>query len=217
MTPKFEQSDRGFYVDPSFKTILSETGINSLDSVFEFNEGENLVKSNLAAWRHRIRFQLPNGQTAYLKRYHHPPVSLQLKSWQQHGRRAFLSDYDRGPTAQLKCVDVMTPQAIAYGGEWAGLFEKRSFIITLEIPDAHSLETKLPAAFNNHQTQDKRKFVLKVADFIRRFHQTGFRHRDLYLCHIFLSGNKTLYLIDLHRSFKPTLLSRRYHIMGAWA
>lgn len=212
MISPYNQSDPGFFVDPAFETALSETGISSLESVFAFNSGENLVKSNLASWRCRMRFQLSNGQTAYLKRYDRPPVSVQLKSWQQHRKRTFLSEYDKGPPEELQNVDVKIPRVIAFGGQWSGLFEKRSFIITLEIPEACSLERKLPPCFNNEQIKEKRKFVKKLADFVRRFHGTGYRHRDLYLCHIFLSKNDSLYLIDLQRSFRPVLLSRRYQV-----
>ncbi|MHC4836078.1 MAG: lipopolysaccharide kinase InaA family protein, partial [Planctomycetota bacterium] len=114
---------------------------------------------------------------------------------------------------ELSAVDVRIPETIAYGGQWSGLFEKKSFIITLEIPNSHSLETALPDCFESAASNlAKRDFILKLADFIRRFHNTGYRHRDLYLCHIFVSNNETLYLIDLHRTFKPKFLGRRYQV-----
>ena len=206
------QSAPGFFVDPSYQSVLSESGIDSLDAVFEYNQGDTLGKANLAAWRHRIRFQLSNGQTVYLKRYDNPPLSIQIKGWAQHGKHAFLSDYDKGPLEELQKADVPIPQTIACGGQWSGVFEKKSFIITLEIPNAHSLETRLPDAFTGSSVQDRQDFTKKLADFIRRFHATGYRHRDLYLCHIFLTQTGQLYLIDLHRTFKPKLLSKRYQI-----
>ena len=212
MESYFVQSAPGFFVDTAYQKILSDVGIDSLDSVFQYDQGENLGKPNLAAWRRRIRFQLSNGQTAYLKRYHNAPWSIQIKSWLQHGQRAFLSGYDKGPLAELQKVNVSIPQAIAYGGRWAELFEKKSFIIALEIPNALSLEARLPDCFIRSSSTGKREFIIKLADFIRRFHETGYRHRDLYLCHIFLSENKTLYLIDLHRTFRPKLLGKRYQV-----
>ena len=213
MDQLFLQPVRGFFVDPQYRQTLEEAGLNSLDAVFAYEQGQRLTKSNLASWRHRIRLQLSNGQTVYLKRYCHPPLSVQIKSWFQHGQRSFLSAYDKGPLKELFNVKVRIPQTIAYGGQWAGLFEKCSFIITLEIPNAHSLETQLPDCFElSVSSQPKREFILRLADFIRRFHETGYRHRDLYLCHIFLSDNETLYLIDLHRTFKPNLTSKRYQV-----
>ncbi len=213
MDQPFLQPVSGFFVDPQYQKTLKEAGLNSLDAVFAYEQGQRLTKSNLASWRHRVRLQLPDGQIAYLKRYSAPPLSVQIKSWLQHGRRGFLSEYDKGPLNELKKADVSIPQVIAYGGRWAGLFEKRSFIITLEIPNAHSLETQLPDCFEKSVSNlPKRDFILKLADFIHRFHKTGYRHRDLYLCHIFLSENTTLYLIDLHRTFKPNLTGKRYQV-----
>ena len=179
MQSPFIQSAPGFFVDPTYQMILSEAGIDSLEAVFKYSQGDNLVKAKLAAWRQRIRFQLSDGQTVYLKRYDNPPLSVQFKGWTQHGQHAFLSDYDKGPLETLQKVDVSIPQVIAYGGQWSGLFEKKSFIITLEIPNAHSLETRLPDCFTGGSFKDRWDFIFKLADFIRRFHETGCRHRDL--------------------------------------
>lgn len=209
------RSAEGFFVDGDYQPQLAQLGLDTLAGVFDFQQGENLLKANLAAWRHRIRFQLPNGQYAYLKRYANPPKSIQIKAWLQHGKRSFLSEFDKGPADELKEVDVLIPQVIACGGQWQGLFEKQSFIITLEIPNAASLEKTLPDCFylDNRQSQKSRKdFIIKTAGFVRRFHQTGYRHRDLYLAHFFLSNLETLYLIDMHRTFKPGLLTNRYQI-----
>ncbi|MHC5088912.1 MAG: lipopolysaccharide kinase InaA family protein [Planctomycetota bacterium] len=213
MEPNFLQPEDGFFVDAQYQQTLSEAGLDSLDAVFSCRQGQSLTKANLASWRHRIRLQLPGGQTVYLKRYVQPPLSIQVKGWTQHGQHALLSEYDKGPLEELSAVDVRIPETIAYGGQWSGLFEKKSFIITLEIPNAHSLETALPECFESAGSHRlRRDFILKLADFIRRFHKTGYRHRDLYLCHIFVSNNETLYLIDLHRTFKPKFLGRRYQV-----
>jgi hypothetical protein len=214
MNEPFIQSADGFFVQPSYQQALAESGLDSLESVFAYEGGQNLTKPNLALWRHRIRFEFADGRGAYLKRYDRPPISVQLKGWIQHGRRALLSDYDKGPIEALAANNVLIPQTIAYGGRWAGWFERRSFIITLEIPNAHSLEQKLPDCFQSRpsrlQRQAKKQFIKMLADFLCRFHAAGYRHRDLYLSHVFFSGAQTLYLIDLHRSFKPRFFGTHY-------
>ena len=45
-----------------------------------------------------------------------------------------------------------------------------------------------------------------------RFHDTGFRHCDLYFSHIFLGEGGKLYLIDLQRVFKPVLFKERFRV-----
>ena len=215
MTANLIESSPGFYIDKDYQSLLSQMGLDSLADVFDFQQGESLAKSNLASWRNRMRFQLPDGQFAYLKRYTSPPKSIQLKAWVQHGRHAFLSDFDKGPADTLRQAGISIPQTIACGGQWQGFFEKQSFIITLELHDACSLEKKRPRCFDldlSNSHKDKKEFIAQLADFIRRFHETGFRHRDLYLCHIFLSDNGGLSLIDLHRCFQPKFLKERYRI-----
>ncbi|MBC8379459.1 MAG: hypothetical protein H8E62_09810 [Planctomycetes bacterium] len=215
MSINLTESSPGFYIDADYQSLLAQMGLDSVAAVFGFRQGQNLVKSNLASWRHRIRFQLPNGQYAYLKRYDHPPKAVQIKAWFQHGQRAFLSGFDKGPMDILQQVDVSIPKTIACGGQWQGFFEKQSFIITLELENARSLEKKLPDCFHSDSPdshKDRKECITQLADFIRRFHQTGYRHRDLYLAHIFLSDKDTLSLIDLHRCFRPYYLKQRYQI-----
>ncbi|HOK95666.1 MAG TPA: lipopolysaccharide kinase InaA family protein [Anaerohalosphaeraceae bacterium] len=216
MTSPFIQPEPGFYVLPSYSRILAETGLDSLETVICCKKGQMLSKSSLAAWRHRIRLQLANGQTAYLKRYISPPFFVQLKAWIQHRHRALLAEYDKGPSEELTRAAVLTPQVIAYGGRWNGWSEKCSFIMTLEIPHGRSLEQKLPDCFETSpapmQRQAKNECICRLADFVRRFHATGYRHQDLYLSHLFLSDEQILYLIDLHRTFKPRMRSRYYQV-----
>ena len=58
----------------------------------------------------------------------------------------------------------------------------------------------------------RRDFIRRLAAFIRKFHDTNYRHRDLYLCHIFYSDDGRFYLIDLARVFKPVLLAERFRV-----
>lgn len=211
---KLQETSPIFYLDKAYQSQLTQIRLDSVEGVFAFKQGQSLTKSNLASWRHRIRFQLPNGQYAYLKRYDRPPLSIQLKAWTQHRRRAFLSGFDMGPVEDLQQVDVAVPRTIACGGQWQGLLEKRSFIITLELEKARSLEKRLPDCFHAQTAaawNQRKDFTRQLADFIRRFHATGYRHRDLYLAHIFLSEDGALSLIDLHRCFRP-LLKERFRI-----
>ena len=105
-------------------------------------------------------------------------------------------------------------KVLAYGWQWGKLFEKKSFVVIEKIPNAESLEKKLRDFFYDdcsNQTQ-RVEFINSLADFTRRFHRTGFRHRDYYLAHIFADDAGEFYLIDLHRAFKPILLKLRYRL-----
>jgi hypothetical protein len=58
----------------------------------------------------------------------------------------------------------------------------------------------------------RRQFIAQLASFIKKFHETNYRHRDLYFSHIFQDNDGRFFLIDLARVFKPVVLCRRYQI-----
>jgi len=219
--PQFEETSESFFVDPDYKTPLSALRLTSIDAVFSFETAKSLAKSNLAPFRSRLQFEIDSSQslpptTVFLKRYDNPPILIQLKNWLTHRRRISCAPCEVEPIRELPAAGVCTPEVIAYGWQWGALFEKRSFIITEKLPDAEALERKLPDCFDAPPTienlRSRRDFIARFAAFIKRFHQTGYCHRDLYFSHIFYRTDGTLCLIDLARAFKPAILHRRFLI-----
>ena len=220
--PEFEKTSESFVIDPNHKTTLSRLGLTSIDAVFSFEAAKNLTKSNLAAFRSRLQFEIepvePQSQTIlFLKRYENPPILVQLRNWLAHRSRKSCAACEFEPTRELPAAGINTPKAIAHGEQWGLLIEKRSFIITEKIPDAEAIERRLPNYFDGPPTLEslklRRNFIGRLARFVGKFHQTGYRHRDLYFSHIFYhSSGDAFYLIDLARAFKPILLHRRFQI-----
>ncbi|MCK5225360.1 MAG: hypothetical protein KAQ89_01445 [Planctomycetes bacterium] len=215
--PKSIKTCETFFVWPDYKTAFDKLGLNSLEAVFSFSAGTSLTKKNLAKHRSRIQFEIDSPQTTlFLKRYDKTPILIQLKNWLNCGWRKSMSKLDFEPAEKLTKLGINTPQTIAYGELWKTVFEKRSFVITKKIPNAESLETKLPNCFYQSPTPEniklRRNFIAELAGFIKKFHKTGFRHRDLYLCHIFYDSGKNFHLIDLARAFKPAVLAERFRI-----
>lgn len=211
---KFED---GFFVDADYADSFRKLGLTSIDSVFHFQGDENLQKSNMAKHRSRLKFDLADmNKTLFLKRYNRVPKITQIKNWLSRKQKASTADYDRLPGRDLGPAGIATPQTVAYGSQWGSFFEKRSFMFMENIENGISLEEKLPEYFYDADYPSRQKlrceFINKLADFTRKFHDTGYRHRDYYLCHIFLIDGKDLCLIDLHRSFRPTLTSERYRL-----
>ncbi|MBM4104124.1 MAG: hypothetical protein FJ263_08755 [Planctomycetes bacterium] len=205
----------GYLVCPEFADDLRALGLNTVENVFAFHGGISLTKKELTAWRSRTEFVLPGKNIrCFLKRYDHPPIGVQLRNWFGQNKRALTAEYDVLPCLSLNAGGIGTYQPIAYGGRWNGLWEKKSFAILREVPNAQSLEQKLPECFLSPASQQSRKeqlaFLYQLADFARRFHETGYCHRDFYLCHIFYSSDGTLSLIDLQRAFRPKLFRKRW-------
>jgi len=214
----FVEVSKGFYIDSDYIAALRSAGIDSMDAVFAFDGGDDLGKANLARYRSRRRFVLPEtGRTCYLKRYDRPPIGRQIRNWVDHLAHASTAASDWQPAAQLASAGIKTARIIAYGEEWNWMVvERRSFVIMEEIANARSLEDRLPQYFYDsaplENVSQKREFIEKLADFARRFHDTGLRHRDFYLCHIFMTADEDLYLIDLQRTFRPMVMDKRLRV-----
>jgi len=219
--PEFEETSESFFVNADYKTALAKLGLTSLDAVFSFNDAESLSKSNLAPFRTRLQFEIDLLQssaptTVFLKRYDSPPILVQLKNWLAHHSRRSCASCEFEPTNELPAAGVNTAKVVSYGEQWGTFFEKKSFIITEKIPDAEALERKLPRCFGAPPTPEnlklQRNFIVQLAKFIKKFHDTNYRHRDLYFSHIFHSNSGDFYLIDLARAFKPRILQTRFLI-----
>jgi heptose I phosphotransferase len=213
----FIEISDGFFADPEYVGVLQMLGLTGIDAVFDFQGGTSLHKDNMARHRSRMQIDVDDGRTVFfLKRYDRPSVTTQLANWLSHGKRAATSVFDFLPTEELAKVGINTPKTIAYGQQWDGCLERRSFIITEKIANAQSLEKKLPDFFQEAPSAEnvrlRRAFIDQLADFARTFHETGFRHRDFYLAHMFLTDDNELYLIDLQRTFKPLVFAGRYRV-----
>ena len=205
----FKQIQPDFFIRNDFIDCFKRLGLQTIDDIFSFKLGKNLAKQNLASFRERIVFETDNPKTTlFLKRYQNIPKSIQIKNWLSRHKKISLMGCDLAPAETLQEYGINTPKTIAYGRQWAGFFEKRSFIITEKIPDSLSLEEKLPDCFFSR----RKDFIVNLAAFVRKFHRTGCRHRDLYLCHIFSNSQGQFTLIDLNRVFKPFAFSEKYRI-----
>jgi tRNA A-37 threonylcarbamoyl transferase component Bud32 len=106
---------------------------------------------------------------------------------------------------------------VAYAEKMAGGFEIASVLMTQGII-GQSLEKFVPKHFaripDRQELVKRRAWIRQLAGLVRRFHQAGFCHRDLYLSHIFIcfkkNGHPVFYLIDLARAFKTGWRKNRW-------
>lgn len=209
-----------FFMADRFRDAFNQLGLTSFDDVFAFDSGRDLAKANIGRFRRRVQFEATPAGAArpvkvFMKRYDRPPLLGQIRNWLlHHGRKSFASA-EREAIEHLAAAGVETPRVAAYGEQWGFFFEQRSFLMTKEIEDSQSLERRLPKCFDEPATLDflraRRECIRRLAEFVRRFHATGRRHRDLYLSHIFCSDAGEFCLIDLARASRP-LRQRRFQI-----
>jgi len=214
---EFIETSKSFFVDPDYKTALTKLGLTSIDAVFSFNTGKDPGGSKIPKYRSRLQFEISDPEKIlFLKRYDNPSIISQLGNWLWQKNRKSMMSCDLDSAKNLAQTGINTPKVVAYGEQWGIFFEKRSFIITEKIPDAEPLEQRLPKCFQGQPTAKKRKqqkeFIKQLGLLARKFHDTGYRHKDFYLAHIFYSENGTFYLIDLQRVFKPRLFAERFRV-----
>jgi tRNA A-37 threonylcarbamoyl transferase component Bud32 len=214
---RFIETSQSFFVDSGYVKAFEKLGLTSFDALFSFNSGKDPGGSSLPEYRSRLQFKTSDpAKILFLKRYNRPDAMTQIKNWFWHNSRKSMMSFDLDPTDDLARAGIKPPKIVSYGEQWGIFFEKRSFIITEKLPHAESLEQKLPDCFQNRlktkNLRQQRNFIEQLGQFAKKFHDTGYRHRDFYLAHIFYSDDGTFFLIDLQRAFKPRILAERFRI-----
>ena len=213
---KITKIDVFFFLDADYVSAFKKLGLNSIDDIFSFTAGQDLAKKSLASFRSRIKFQTDSPKKVlFLKRYNRPPVYLQIKNWLAQKNLISFGRIDYQTAINLMNLGINTAKVVAFGEQKKFLLEKRSFCITEQIPNAESIERRLPDCFNHTNSQNRsmrNKFINELAQSIKTFHNTGFRHMDLYFSHIFYDDKNSFYLIDLSRVFKPAIMTEYYRV-----
>lgn len=103
--------------------------------------------------------------------------------------------------------DVLAPRAAAFAIERGNPARRRSFVLCGELAGFDSLEDLTDGwADAPPNPLAKRRLVMAVAHFVRRLHEIGLVHRDLYICHLLINREKWAAeevepaVLDLHRA-----------------
>lgn len=162
--------------------------------------------------RERWRWELPTGDTYYVKRYLATPPREQLdrilrqSPW--HSRAWW--EYDQSHRLLLRGIPAV--RAVAAAEIMCGPWERRSAVV-FEKARGDALDrvwARLAAICPPIVAGAARHALTRdLAGLAAAFHKGGDCHRDLYLCHVFADLGGThgpagaLTLIDLARTFRP--------------
>lgn len=117
---------------------------------------------------------------------------------------------------RLQALGIPTTPGVAYASRGWNPARRRSFVMTRDLGDIVSLEDHCrdwPHA--PPPLTHKRAILAEVARIARTLHEHGLNHRDFYLCHFCLDGERLrqgeilIYLMDLHRVGMRRTTSRR--------
>ncbi len=122
--------------------------------------------------------------------------------------------------ARLERLGIAAARPVAFGERRFWFLEVESFLITENIAGGTPMDDYLVRRFSGdlskEMLREKRALLWDIGDLVRRLHQAGLTHMDLYLCHIFVretsQGDKVLHLIDLQRLAKRWLFKKRWVI-----
>jgi len=209
------------FVNRDYATVLMQLGFRNPRDAISAEIGERLDKPGLAGWRERRRVVLggfwQDRRVIYLKRYRRPPAKVQLSrilrgtalhstAWIEL-RNAVLLELHGLPAAKPVCFfEVM-----------AGPVEVASLVAFGALP-GESLECWLPENWGSTCARFgwlwRKEAIRRLAELVRRFHQRGLCHRDMYTSHIFVQvqpdGRMNFWFIDLQRVFAPKFARGRW-------
>jgi len=186
-------------VDHYLAGALAELGLDCLDAFMEFSGGELLARYAVGEVR---RLRLRDGRGVYLKRYRYKVFPLVVKEALKGNLRLPSGMREWWTTRELELAGFPVPRSVA-AGEARRRGEHRSFYASLDLAglrpaDDALRERGLPPA----------GVVRALARLVARLHRERYRHRDLYLCHVFVDEAWNAVLIDHHRTERLAERSR---------
>ncbi|TNF99489.1 MAG: lipopolysaccharide core heptose(I) kinase RfaP [Gammaproteobacteria bacterium] len=155
-----------------------------------------------------LRFER-KGKTFFLKRHTGVGWGEIIKELLQFRLPVISAMNEWRALERLLILNIPTLSPVAYGCRGLNPARKESFIITHEMGNTISLEDLVNTwLLEPDPIHLKREVLLQVARIARRLHLAGINHRDLYICHLYLShewmeiraGDPEIHVIDLHRA-----------------
>lgn len=160
-------------------------------------------------WRGRLTDDRGQPACLYVKRYRAVGLRRQWDRILRQSPSHSVAWWEYQQALRLAQLNIPVARPVSVSEEMSGWFESRSAVILEEVPgDALDRFCAAAAARRDPLTRGLARHDLtrRVARFVSAFHQTGYRHRDLYLCHIFVRFDHqrpAFSLIDLARTFRP--------------
>lgn len=211
------------FVEPGWQPALRDAGLGSLRDLLlderpdTRGEWTALSKPGLGG-RRRWRWALPDGRVLYVKRYADTPLREQFDRINRQSARHSRAWWEWRVGQELADAHIPAVRAVGWCEQMRGAFESASAVL-LEAAAGEPLDRALKRLLAADAAQvrgaARHELARRLARFVAAFHQTGFLHRDLYLCHIFVVLDEDraapqFTLIDLARLHRPRVRRMRW-------
>jgi KDO2-lipid IV(A) lauroyltransferase len=194
--------------------LLQQNNMDSFDTIFRCDAGE-LIRAVPGRSTRRIELAGTGNRSVpvYLKCYDHTKHAAFRRFLRRLGwaRPADEASYEWRKIYRLRYHGFNTPDPIAVGREKRNGRVARSFVMTAEIAGGVGADDYLSGL----DAARRRQLVATLAELTRRFHESGFVHKDYFLGHIFVvprDGKPEPVLLDLQRVIGPGRFRSRWLI-----
>ena len=190
--------------EPYLRPGLS--GVPAVDRLFQWAESVEGDIYREGRGRRTVRVVLDG--TPYFLKFHWGVGWLEiLKNWLAGKRPVLGAENEYRACRHLERFGLNAPRVAAFAAAAGNPAARRSLILCDELTGFMSLEDVVDGWEDSpSDPAARRRLVLGVAGFVRRLHEAGVVHRDLYLCHLLLradawtAGKVELAVLDLHRA-----------------
>jgi len=212
---EFEALDSGrLLVHRQFSPVLKRNGIATFDALFQFSGGQCVRRVHNRSTTRIAVYDRIGWHSFYLKRHAAPPWGECVRPLLNLGRPIFGARNEWHAIISLHEAGVPTLTPVAFGevGE-------RSLLLTddlrtdLTLFDWARAPSAAAAGHAAARLPGKRAIIARVAAIVRRMHDSGIHHQDLFLHHILVCGEPVrldMRIIDPGRAWRHDRLSLRW-------
>jgi len=214
--------DGKMWLDRGFRSRLSRAGLAGFEAVMSNSAGRCLrTLRDRENWHLRLDDAHPRRGGMYLKKHYARTWSSWLRARLRARPGRTPARVEAGNVGSLTAEGIRVMRLVAYGEKLHadGLLE--SFVLTEELAGYDELHEFIRKRFpprdlyrTLRRNRDLDGLIRRVAEVVRRLHQAGYNHRDLYCCHFFVKepqpGWFEIRLIDLQRVQHRRWFRRRW-------
>ncbi len=211
---------RRVVINPGYRELLKAAGLDTIQGVLASKLGD-VISSDPKQEKNLVkRIEITcegKPRVFYLKLYwNHQYENIRVRAFRGSlvGRSMVRAEYEN--LEKLAGWGFRVPRLVAYGDHRFAGGVIHAFIITEEIPRAMGVDYLVHEWFGQQsravREQQKAELVRAVATAVRRMHDHGFEHHDLFLRNMMVSGQdmSKLYMMDAPRAhYWPQFMMRK--------